>query len=131
MECLEVICQGFLEELNQPVSDATSCTNCFNVFNQKILKVHFQRCERHHQAGSLQYFNFRRRRFLVKRVEVSKEFICILNCMLMGIASVYGVICHLRALQRKGYIKRGVNQARAISLTSRSCWSLPYGGTIE
>jgi len=49
----------------------------------------------------------------------------------LGIASVYGVICHLRALQRKGYIKRGKNQARAIALTSRSCWSLPYGGTIE
>ncbi|TWT76383.1 LexA repressor [Planctomycetes bacterium CA13] len=51
-----------------------------------------------------------------------------------GIKSPNGVMCHLRALERKGLITRSPNKSRAIELTSaadRSGHSLPLGGVVS
>ena len=48
-----------------------------------------------------------------------------------GIKSPNGVMCHLRALERKGLIRRSPNKSRAIELTEsidRSQHSLPMAG---
>src|SRR6056297_3452450 len=50
-----------------------------------------------------------------------------------GIKSPNGVMCHLRALERKGLIRRSPNKSRAIELTStadRSGHSLPMAGVV-
>lgn len=50
-----------------------------------------------------------------------------------GIKSPNGVMCHLRALERKGLIKRSPNKSRAIELThaaDRSGHSLPMAGMV-
>lgn len=50
-----------------------------------------------------------------------------------GIKSPNGVMCHLRALERKGLIRRSPNKSRAIELThaaDRSAHSLPMAGMV-
>ncbi|MEM1225451.1 MAG: transcriptional repressor LexA [Planctomycetota bacterium] len=50
-----------------------------------------------------------------------------------GIKSPNGVMCHLRALERKGLIVRKANKSRAIELTgehSRSVTGLPLAGMV-
>lgn len=50
-----------------------------------------------------------------------------------GIKSPNGVMCHLRALERKGLITRSPNKSRAIELTSaadRNGHSLPMAGIV-
>ena len=50
-----------------------------------------------------------------------------------GIKSPNGVMCHLRALERKGLIRRSPNKSRAIELTEsidRSQYSLPMAGLV-
>jgi repressor LexA len=50
-----------------------------------------------------------------------------------GIKSPNGVMCHLRALERKGLILRSPNKSRAIELTDpvdRSVHSLPMAGRV-
>ncbi len=50
-----------------------------------------------------------------------------------GIKSPNGVMCHLRALERKGLIRRSPNKSRAIELThaaDRSGHSLPMAGMV-
>ena len=50
-----------------------------------------------------------------------------------GIKSPNGVMCHLRALERKGLIKRSPNKSRAIELmhsADRSGNSLPMAGVV-
>ena len=50
-----------------------------------------------------------------------------------GIKSPNGVMCHLRALERKGLIKRSPNKSRAIELThaaDRNGHSLPMAGMV-
>ncbi len=50
-----------------------------------------------------------------------------------GIKSPNGVMCHLRALERKGLIRRSPNKSRAIELThaaDRNGHSLPMAGTV-
>ncbi|TWU56540.1 LexA repressor [Rubripirellula tenax] len=50
-----------------------------------------------------------------------------------GIKSPNGVMCHLRALERKGLISRSPNKSRAIELThaaDRSGHSLPMAGMV-
>lgn len=50
-----------------------------------------------------------------------------------GIQSPNGVMCHLRALEKKGLITRQQNRSRAIQLTedlSRGMTSLPLAGSI-
>jgi repressor LexA len=50
-----------------------------------------------------------------------------------GIRSPNGVMCHLRALERKGLIKRSPNKSRAIELTQamdRLQHSLPMAGRV-
>jgi repressor LexA len=50
-----------------------------------------------------------------------------------GIKSPNGVMCHLRALERKGLIRRSPNKSRAIELThaaDRSGHSLPMVGMV-
>lgn len=50
-----------------------------------------------------------------------------------GIKSPNGVMCHLRALERKGLITRSPNKSRAIELTSsadRSGHALPMAGVV-
>ena len=50
-----------------------------------------------------------------------------------GIKSPNGVMCHLRALERKGLITRSPNKSRAIELTSaadRSGHALPMAGMV-
>ncbi len=50
-----------------------------------------------------------------------------------GIKSPNGVMCHLRALERKGMIRRSPNKSRAIELTQsadRSAHSLPMAGVV-
>ena len=50
-----------------------------------------------------------------------------------GIKSPNGVMCHLRALERKGLIRRSPNKSRAIELTSsadRNGKSLPMAGVV-
>ena len=52
----------------------------------------------------------------------------------MNIKSPNGVMCHLRALERKGMIIRTANKSRAIELTEpiqRSTSSLPLGGIVH
>lgn len=46
------------------------------------------------------------------------------------IKSPNGVMSHLKALEKKGYIKRESYQARAIQLTERRKITLPLVGTI-
>ena len=56
--------------------------------------------------------------------EIGEEF---------GIKSPNGVMCHLRALERKGLIRRSPNKSRAIELTEgvdRSGHSLPMAGMV-
>ena len=56
--------------------------------------------------------------------EIGEEF---------GIKSPNGVMCHLRALERKGLIRRSPNKSRAIELTEpvdRSGHSLPMAGLV-
>jgi len=51
-----------------------------------------------------------------------------------GIKSPNGVMCHLRALERKGLIKRSPNKSRAIELmhaADRSGNSLPVSGVVS
>ena len=51
-----------------------------------------------------------------------------------GIKSPNGVMCHLRALERKGLITRSPNKSRAIELThpaDRSGHSLPMAGMVS
>ncbi|TWU40473.1 transcriptional repressor LexA [Novipirellula artificiosorum] len=51
-----------------------------------------------------------------------------------GIKSPNGVMCHLRALERKGLINRSPNKSRAIELTNpadRSGNSIPLGGIVS
>lgn len=51
-----------------------------------------------------------------------------------GIKSPNGVMCHLRALERKGLIVRKANKSRAIELTgehSRSITGLPLAGMVS
>lgn len=51
-----------------------------------------------------------------------------------GIKSPNGVMCHLRALERKGLIKRSPNKSRAIELThsaDRNGHSLPMAGMVS
>jgi repressor LexA len=51
-----------------------------------------------------------------------------------GIRSPNGVMCHLRALERKGLIKRSPNKSRAIELThsaDRSGHALPMAGMVS
>jgi repressor LexA len=50
-----------------------------------------------------------------------------------GIKSPNGVMCHLRALERKGLIKRSPNKSRAIELTQaadRNGHALPMAGMV-
>ncbi|MEO1529220.1 MAG: transcriptional repressor LexA [Planctomycetota bacterium] len=50
-----------------------------------------------------------------------------------GIKSPNGVMCHLRALERKGLIRRSPNKSRAIELTEpvdRTGTSLPMAGLV-
>lgn len=50
-----------------------------------------------------------------------------------GIKSPNGVMCHLRALERKGLITRSPNKSRAIELTSpadRSGHAMPMAGVV-
>ena len=50
-----------------------------------------------------------------------------------GIKSPNGVMCHLRALERKGLIRRSPNKSRAIELTQaadRNVHSLPMAGMV-
>ena len=50
-----------------------------------------------------------------------------------GIKSPNGVMCHLRALERKGLIRRSPNKSRAIELThaaDRNGHSLPMAGMV-
>ncbi|NNE00085.1 MAG: repressor LexA [Pirellulaceae bacterium] len=50
-----------------------------------------------------------------------------------GIKSPNGVMCHLRALERKGLIRRSPNKSRAIELThaaDRNGHSLPLAGMV-
>ena len=50
-----------------------------------------------------------------------------------GIKSPNGVMCHLRALERKGLITRSPNKSRAIELTQaadRSGHALPMAGMV-
>ncbi len=50
-----------------------------------------------------------------------------------GIKSPNGVMCHLRALERKGLIRRSPNKSRAIELTQaadRNANSLPLAGMV-
>ena len=50
-----------------------------------------------------------------------------------GIANPNGVMCHLRALERKGMIRRSPNKSRAIELTSESAvepTGLPLAGRV-
>ncbi len=50
-----------------------------------------------------------------------------------GIKSPNGVMCHLRALERKGLITRSPNKSRAIELThaaDRNGHSLPMAGMV-
>lgn len=50
-----------------------------------------------------------------------------------GIKSPNGVMCHLRALERKGLIRRSPNKSRAIELThsaDRSGHALPMAGMV-
>jgi len=50
-----------------------------------------------------------------------------------GIKSPNGVMCHLRALERKGLITRSPNKSRAIELTNaadRSAHALPMAGVV-
>lgn len=50
-----------------------------------------------------------------------------------GIKSPNGVMCHLRALERKGLIRRSPNKSRAIELTQaadRNGHSLPMAGMV-
>ncbi len=50
-----------------------------------------------------------------------------------GIKSPNGVMCHLRALERKGLIRRSPNKSRAIELTQpadRTANSLPIAGMV-
>ena len=50
-----------------------------------------------------------------------------------GIKSPNGVMCHLRALERKGLIRRSPNKSRAIELTQaadRKANSLPLAGMV-
>ncbi len=50
-----------------------------------------------------------------------------------GIKSPNGVMCHLRALERKGLIRRSPNKSRAIELTQsadRNGHSLPLAGMV-
>lgn len=56
--------------------------------------------------------------------EIGEEF---------GITSPNGVMCHLRALERKGFIRRSPNKSRAIELTDkarRSEKGLPLVGSV-
>jgi len=51
-----------------------------------------------------------------------------------GIKSPNGVMCHLRALERKGLIRRSPNKSRAIELTQaidRSGQSMPLAGIVS
>lgn len=51
-----------------------------------------------------------------------------------GIKSPNGVMCHLRALERKGLIKRSPNKSRAIELThsaDRSGHAMPMAGLVS
>lgn len=51
-----------------------------------------------------------------------------------GIKSPNGVMCHLRALERKGLIRRSPNKSRAIELThsaDRNGHSLPMAGMVS
>ncbi|EMI55757.1 transcriptional repressor LexA [Rhodopirellula sallentina] len=51
-----------------------------------------------------------------------------------GIKSPNGVMCHLRALERKGLISRKANKSRAIELTgenARSATGLPLMGVVS
>lgn len=51
-----------------------------------------------------------------------------------GIKSPNGVMCHLRALERKGLIRRSPNKSRAIELTQaadRTANSLPIAGMVS
>jgi repressor LexA len=57
--------------------------------------------------------------------EIGEEF---------GIRSPNGVMCHLRALERKGLIRRSPNKSRAIELTEaidRSTHALPMAGLVS
>jgi repressor LexA len=47
-------------------------------------------------------------------------------CMAFGYRSPNGATCHLRALERKGHIKRSYGKARAIELTDRQA-GIPLG----
>src|SRR5210317_1821160 len=50
-----------------------------------------------------------------------------------GIKSPNGVMCHLRALERKGLIRRSPNKSRAIELTKavdRAPHALPMAGLV-
>jgi repressor LexA len=52
----------------------------------------------------------------------------------MEIKSPHGVMCHLRALEKKGMIRRSANKSRAIELTEplpRPDWALAVNGTIS
>ena len=56
--------------------------------------------------------------------EIGEEF---------GISSPNGVMCHLKALEKKGLIKRSPNKSRAIELTrtaSREPLGLPLAGVV-
>lgn len=48
-----------------------------------------------------------------------------------GINSPNGVMCHLKALQKKGFIARHHNQARAISLVSDDDPDAIYTSTLK
>lgn len=45
-----------------------------------------------------------------------------------GITSPNGVMCHLKALEKKGHIKRSPIASRSIVLTERSC--CPHCGKV-
>lgn len=47
-----------------------------------------------------------------------------------GIRSPNGVVCHLKALERKGMISREANRSRAIRLTAEATHGLPLLGRI-
>ena len=47
-----------------------------------------------------------------------------------GIRSPNGVVCHLKALERKGMISREANRSRAIRLTAEATRGLPLAGRI-
>lgn len=54
-------------------------------------------------------------------------------CTAFEIKSPNGVMCHLKALERKGYITRKGKSARAIQLTSRPAvvsFGIPYKGLV-